>query len=785
MRSKFTYILLSCVIYFSGSMVFAQDIPNVDVKSVPQSDIKRAESAIQDAGLTPQQAADLARQRGATEQQVQDMMNRMAEGDGTGVEGEVTTDPVQDAIEELEATDLEQTEEESTRKGAFDAAGRVFGSYLFNSKNLTFEPSIYIQTPKNYEIGIGDQILINIWGNSQNNYQLTVNRNGQITIPDVGPIYIAGMTFDAAEDKIKSRLNAIYADMRGANPETFAQINMGQLRSIQVNLVGDVSAPGTYTIPVTSTVFNALYLSGGPGGIGSFRNIKIIRDNKVFKTIDIYEFLIDADPSANIMLKDQDIIFIPPVEKRVEVTGEFKRTGLFEMKEPQNLDRLIRFAGGFTDDSYVLKLQIRRKGFYGYQIIDVPIQEASQTALKDGDEIRNYRILDIFENRVSISGAVTRPGEYEWKEDMNLKELIIKADSITPDAYLTMGTITRYNEDLTTTNITFNVDRILNGEDTIELLPEDVVNIKSHFALSEARFFIVSGQVISPGTFTYSDSITLKDAIFRANGFTEGADSTFIEVARRLSYEEAAELTDILVHKFRFTLDRDFQLSDEDAMFRIEPYDHISVKRAPGFRNQVIVNVSGEVKYAGTYSVLNKNQRISDLLEMAGGITQQAFLPGATLSRFSEELGSENVAIDLPEIINNKGSDIDLYLRNGDRLNIPEFMQTVKVVGNVENPYSLTFENRKNLKYYIAQAGGFMNNADERRVYVQYANGSTASTRNFIFKDYPKIQPGSVIVVPEEPPKEGGMSAGEIVSLSTALSSMALVIVTLVNTLSP
>ncbi len=488
MRPIFTLMLL-LIVFYSGS--FAQDVKSVDVKTLPKSDIQKAQQAMKDAGLSPQDAADMARQKGATEQQIQDFQNRLQEGN-TSTDGTITN-PVQEAADQVEQ---QQDVEKSSRTANLTTGNRIFGSYLFNSKNLTFEPSLNIQTPKNYEIGIGDQILINIWGNSQNNYQLAVNKDGQIMIPDVGPLYIAGSTFEDAEKKIRERLTAIYADMGGNNPQTFAQVNMGQLRSIQVNLVGEVTTPGTYTLPVTATTFNALYLSGGPNDIGSFRNIKIIRNNKVFKIIDIYNFLVNADPSDNISLKDQDIIFIPAAEKRVEVNGEFKRNGLFELKEGETLSDLIRFAGGFTQDAYLAKTQIYRKTQQGYQIIDVPFNELKTTALNNGDEIRNEKITDLYENRVTISGAVYRPGQYEWKTGLTLKELIMKADSLTPDAFQNRGIITRYNKDLTTSAIAFNVGEIVNGQKNIPLQPEDMILIKSHFDLKEQPYISVNGEVL-------------------------------------------------------------------------------------------------------------------------------------------------------------------------------------------------------------------------------------------------------------------------------------------------
>jgi len=751
----------------------AQDVQSVDVKSLPQSDIQKAQKAMQDAGMSTQDAANLARQKGATEQQIQDFQNRLNNSN----QGEVIADPVQEASEKVES---QQDVEKSVRQSEFSAGGRIFGSYLFSNKNLTFNPSVNIQTPKNYEIGIGDQILINIWGNSQNNYQLTVNTNGQIIIPDVGPVYIAGSTFQEAEKKIIQRLTSIYADMGGANPQTFAQVNMGQLRSIQVNLVGEVAVPGTYTVPVTATVFNALYLSGGPNNIGSFRNIKIIRDGKIVKTVDIYKFLVQADPSDNTMLKNEDIIFVPASEKRVEVKGEFKRNGLFELKEDEKLSDLIRFAGGFTENSYLAKTQIYRKTQQGLQISDVSFAQLTTTTLENGDEIRNEKIQSTFENRVTITGAVYRPGEYEWKPGMTLYELIVKADSITPDAFRNRGIITRYNPDLTTVSVNFSVSEILNKQNNIVLQQEDMILIKSHFELKEQPFFTVNGEVLKPGRFNWSDNTTLGDAIFLAGGLTEGADSTFVEVARKLSYEEASSLSDTISHIIVVNLSRGLVLGENDDTFQLKPYDQISVRRAPNYRQEETVFITGEVVYAGAYALRHKRQRISDLINMAGGLTPQAFVLGATLNRNSEELGTERIAIDLKAILSNPGSEADLLLNNGDRINIPEFMQTVKINGSVQNPFSIVFEPGKNAKFYINKSGGFSSDAHKKKTYVQYANGATAVTKSFIFRSYPEVQPGSQVVVPKKPEKPAGDS-GRWLAFASVLASIAVSVATVVS----
>jgi protein involved in polysaccharide export with SLBB domain len=765
------------VLLLSSNILFAQDVKSVDVKALPQSEIKKAQKAMQDAGLSTQDAANIARQKGATEQQIQDFEGRLQNNNSPAETDNAITDPVLEAAEEAE--DQENTEK-STRQVNFNAGGRIFGSYLFNNKNLTFNPSVKIQTPKDYEIGIGDQIIVNIWGNSQNNYQLQVNTNGQILIPDIGPVYIAGSTFQEAENKIIQRLTSIYSDMGGSNPQTFAQVNMGQLRSIQVNLLGEVTAPGTYTLPVTATVFNALYLSGGPNGIGSFRNIKIIRNNKIFKTIDIYKFLVNADPSENILLKDDDIIFIPAAEKRVEVNGEFKRNGLFELKEDEMLSDLIRFAGGFTENAYLSKTQIYRKTQQGFQISDVPFPQLSSTSLLNGDEIRNKQILTIFENRVSISGAVSRPGEYEWHQGLTLYDLIMKADSILPDAFLNRGIITRFNPDLTTSSISFSVEDVITRKSNVELFQEDMVLIKSHFDLKEQPTILINGEVLSPGRFVWSENMTLGDAIFLAGGFTEGADTTFIEIARRLTYDEAAELSDELGQIIVANLSRDLGIDKNDAEIIIKPYDQISVRQAPNFRKGKTAYITGEIAYAGAYAINNKQQRISDLIKMAGGLTPQAYINGATLMRFTDELGTEQVAINLNNIINFPGSEADLFLNNGDRINIPEFMQTVKISGSVQNPFSVTFLTGKSAKYYVDRSGGFDTDAHKKKTYVRYANGTTAITKGFIIKNYPDVQPGSQIIVPQKQEKKSSDS-GKWIAWASVLSSLAIAAATVIN----
>lgn len=760
--------LLSLACSFIIFIATAQDVKNVDVKSLSKQDVQKAKNAMQNAGLTPEQAAEIARQKGATEEQIKDMLQRMKEQQ-TGQQSYLDTiTPPGQVNEENKNT------ENSKRTTKVNTQSKIFGSYLFNSKNLTFEPNINIQTPKNYTIGIGDQILIQIWGNSQNNYQLNVNRNGQIIIPDVGPVYIAGLEFNTAEERIKQRLTEIYSDMGGTAPGTFAQVNMGQLRSIQVNLLGEVTTPGTYTLPVTATLFNALYLSGGPDSIGSFRNIKIIRDNKVLQNVDIYKFLVDADPSGNFILKDNDIIFIPPANSRVEVDGQFKRTGIFEIKQDEKLNDLIRFTGGFNQNAFLSRIQIQRITQQGKQILDVPYDQLSSFQLMNGDKLSTGRIVEEFQNRVTITGAVYQPGEYEWTEGLTLFDLIMKADSLTPDAFNNRGIITRFNPDLTTTTIPFDVEKIAKNRINIALKKRDIVSIKSHFAIGEQPYVTINGEVMNPGEMPWSDKITISDLVFMAGGFTEAADSSYIEVSRRLSYDEASKPTDTLVHIFNVKHTRDLK-AGADTPFYLEPFDHVSIKKAPGYREQGSATITGEVVYAGVYALENKNQRISDLVKRAKGITPQAFVEGASLRRKTDELGTETVAINLKTILTNPHGPNDLFLRDGDILYIPEYTQTVKVSGAVQNPFSITFEEGRTLKYYIDKTGGFGPEAARKKVYVKYPNGYTASTKTFIVRNYPEIGPGSEIVVPVKVKREG-MGLQGWLAVSSAFSSLAIAI---------
>jgi len=763
--------------------VTAQDIKNLDVKSMSSSQINQAKQALQNSGLSREQAIAEARKRGASDAQIQQMLQRMAitdkksGADTTLFSKDADLYRLQDSLE-IAGQSKKGAAPVKEVKSASDSAN--FGSYLFQSKNLTFEPALNIQTPKNYEINIGDEMIINIWGNSVQDYQLNVDRNGQIQIPQIGPVYVAGKTFDEATRMIKQRLIAIYSGMGGAQPNTFAQVNMGRLRSIRVNLVGEVEMPGTYTLPATASVFNALYLSGGPNQIGSFRTIKIFRDNELYRTLDMYDFLLNADQKNNIVLKNDDVIFIPVAEKKVSVKGEFKRTAIFELKNEENLKDLVRFAGGFTDEAYLLNVKIYRKTQEGLKILDIPNTDMNNTNLNNGDLVISEKILKKVENRVIISGSVFRPGEYEWKENMHLSELILKADSIVPNAQVEMGQMTRVNRDSTLSLISFNIKDVLSGKNDIRLEPKDSVMIKSHFELKDKPTITVDGRVRKGGSFEYMENMSVLDAIYLAGGFTEDADSNYVQISRRLTYREVAVLTDKLVDVFTIPLPRTLNANDQSTSFKLMPYDHIYIRRAPGYSEQGTVFIGGEVVYSGYYAIQNKKDRLSDLVKWSGGLTPDAYVEAATFNK----VGAGLVGIDLAKIMANPGSRNDLLLDPGDALAIPKKPQTVNVFGEVQNPFATVYAPGKGVMYYIKTSGGWAEKPDKGRIYAKYPDGSSDMTRSFIIHKYPKVKPGTQIIVPVKPERVAHPEKAQFwLAVGSTAGTLAITVISIVNML--
>ncbi len=798
------HIIILILLVVITQPLTAQTVPvdpaSVDVNSLSDAQVRRVAQEIQARGLTPEQASALAKANGASQTQIDQMMARMQQQGVVPVPGAGTATTATTVLAPPATYSIPKAAVKVSEK-----TKKIFGYQLFNSQSLTFEPGINIPVPQNYILGIGDQLTINVWGASQQRYQLTIDRSGTITIPDVGPISLNGVPFEKAQTLVRSRLTEIYNGMAGESPNTWAEVTLGSGHSIKVNVIGEVNTPGTYTLPSTATAFNALYLSGGPNDKGSFREIRLIRDGTTIKIFDVYDFLINGDPAANCQLREQDILLIPNYETRVEIEGEVKHEGIFEIKNNETVADLIRFAGGYSDKAYTASLTVIRNNEREREVRNVADANYGKFALKNGDIVGITTILDRFSNRVSISGAVFHPGNFELTPGMKLSDLIQKADGLREDAFMNRALIIRLKPDNTPENISFDPKQALDGSFNPELQKEDNILIQSVRDLREAQTVSITGEVLRPETFEYSDNMTLGDLIYKSGGFREAADLSGIEVVRRLSYEEAAKVNDKMNEIFKFSLTRELKLSATDASFHLKPFDEVFVRRSPGSHIQGTFFISGEVTYAGAYAITSKKERISDAIQRAGGLIPGAFINGATLKRtikLSETeiekkkllmkmdstlkgeifLESKNsVGIELGKILSHPGANIDLLLQPGDEIFIPREQQTIKVSGNVRNPLALTFEKRLTMKNYIDMAGGYGERSRKSKVYVLYANGTTASTHGFIFKVRPKVAPGSEIIVPKKPDQKSNDSAMKWVAIASTISSLAISVVTLVN----
>ncbi len=805
---KIKHLLTLFILFATAVPLLAQtgnvNPASVDVNNLSDAQIDRIIREIQSRGLSEDQAIALAKAQGASQTQIDQLMIRIQQRQmGSSNLSQTDSYGTSSGFDNTTSTGFKPLSSSKALFRATEKNRKIFGFQLFNSDKLTFEPAVNIPVPHSYILGIGDQITINVWGASQTTYQLRVDKNGSVIIPDVGPVAVAGLPFDRAKEMIRRKLTAIYSGMADETPNTWAEVSIGTIRSIKVNVIGEINVPGTYTLPATASAFNALYLSGGPNEFGSFREIRLIRDGQTIKVIDVYDFIINGDPSADVQLRDQDILFVPTYKTRVEMDGEIKRLGYFELKSTETLADLIRFAGGFSERAYTHTLNITRNSDREKMVHNVQEADFGKFQLQNGDLIRTDAILDRYANRVSIGGAVFHPGNYELTQGMKLSELIKKADGVKEDAFLNRGLIARIKEDYSLDNISFNLKEVLNGKEDLLLQKEDSVIIRSKFDLREAWSVNITGEVISPKRLDYRDNMTLGDLIFMAGGLKENADVSTIELSRRLTYEEAAQVTGKLNKIFQFKIARDLKLSPEDAAFKLQPFDEIFVRRAPGFRDQGTVQVTGEVTYAGTYSISDKHERISDIIQRAGGLIPGAYSKGATLMRerqlseaelqmrkqlmkkdslLKDSLETKQifaVGIELDKILANPGSEYDLLVQPGDVVNIPRLMQIVKVSGSVMNPIAMTYDKSYSMKEYISRAGGYADIAKRSKSYVLYPNGTTAAKKSWL-SGSPKVTPGSEIIVPAKPEKKDD-STMKWISIGSTVTSLAISIATLIN----
>lgn len=766
----------------------------------------------------PQELLDKAKQAGMSEEQIQQEMSKYIDKTTTTQQSQAeqltpekeTPGRVPLTNKELPPLELQREENKPIQK----LEEIVFGREIFSEKNLTFEPVLNIPTPVNYRLSAGDEVLIHVWGDSELNLKLTISPDGTIIIPDIGPVALSGLTIEAAEQRIRQELGRIMATIDGREPNTFVSVSLGQIRSIKVNIVGEAVVPGTYTLTSLATLFNALYAAGGVNNIGSLRSIKVYRNSKEIANLDVYNYLLHGEYNTNIRLEDNDMIIIGPYEQLVVAKGKIKRNRIFELKKGETLSQLLDMAGGFTGDAYTKDVTVKRKSGTRYQIATVTEEQFPTFTFHDGDSLLVDSVIPFYENRITISGAIWRPGEYELSPSVHtVKQLIQQAAGLKGDEFIGRAQITRLNPDFTHSVIAINIQDILNGiSPDIELQNEDQLYIPSLFDLREPYTIKVGGAVNQADTvLPYRKNMTIEDAIVLAGGLQEAAATVNVEVARRIKKPQSSQSTEQIAKVFKFTLKDGLGTSSGDTLFTLAPFDEVYVRFSPGYQKQQVVKVNGEVMFAGSYALPHKNTRLSDLIKESGGITPGAYVKGASLKRkLSDDeirqvetllqLSNTNkqskdsialsmanihdypVGINLEKALSHPGCTEDLVLQDGDILYIPQLQSTVKISGAVTYPNSITYNKGMSVRDCLSQAGGY-NDLSRKYPIVIYMNGQVATTRKtgIFFKRYPKVEPGCEIVVPSKSQRDRGASLSEIMSISSSATSMAAMVTSIIN----
>lgn len=737
-------------------------------------------------------ATELAR-RGVTREQAERVKKMYEQQTGTAA-GDMT------GTAKAEARLRQQTQEDNStlldeQPQAQEVAQQdaVFGRNIFNTRNLTFEPNVNIATPPNYRLGPGDEVVIDIWGASQNTIRQQISPDGTINLEQLGPVFLSGMSIERAQQYLTGELRKIYSDQSNQ-----IRVTLGNTRTIQINVMGEVIQPGTYALSAFSTVFHALYRAGGVSGIGSLRNVKVSRGGQTVATVDVYQFIMQGKTRDDIRLEEGDVIIVPAYEELVQITGNVKRPMRYEMKKGETLSTLLKYAGGFTSDAYTKSLRIVRQNGKEYQVNTVDDTDYSVCQLHDGDVITAEAILDRFTNKLEVRGAVYRPGIYELGGKLNtVRELVEKADGLMADAFTGRAVLYRERENKTREVKQIDIRAIMNGsQPDIPLQKNDVLYIPSIHDLEDLGNVQIFGEVTHPGDYPYADNMTLEDLVITAGGLRESASVVRVDVARRVKDPKSTESPAAIGQTFSFGLKDGFVVDGEPG-FTLQPYDQVFVRRSPGYSAQQNVVVDGEVLYGGTYALTSKNERISSIIAKAGGATQFAYVKGAKLTRVANEeeirrmqdvvnllrrqvgdamidsLGINvqstfTVGIDLEAALANPDSDADIVLREGDVISVPEYNNTVKIDGAVMMPNTVSFKKGESVKYYISQAGGYGQNAKKSKKFIIYMNGQIAQVKGSGKK---QMEPGCEIIVPSKRKKQ--FNIGNVVGLTSSIASLA------------
>ena len=685
----------------------------------------------------------------------------------------------------------------------------IYGHDLFQNRNLSFEPSANLATPQNYKLGPGDEVIIDIWGASQSTIQQVISPDGNIMVEDLGPVYLNGKTIQEADAYIKKVFSQIYSGLGGDDSNSSIKLSLGQNRSVLVNVMGDVENPGTYQVSSFATVFNAIYMAGGVSDLGSMRTVKLFHESKEVATIDMYDYIRNGKVQDDIRLNDNDVVIVSPHSLLVNIDGRIRRPMYYEMKENETLANLIDYAGGLESDAYRKDVRVIRMGDFQRQIFTVDKDAQSSFRLMDGDSVYVDSIQTTFANMAEVRGAVYRPGQFQIDGGITtVNQLIQAAGGLKEDAFPTRALLSRTNPDKTLTNLSIDIKGLMEGSAQDEpLRNNDVLFIPSLFDIGEVKTFSVYGEVLFPGDYRYADNTSIEDLILQAGGLKEDASLAKVDVVRRNRDKNATEKSENISETFSFSINEDLSIQDND--FRLQPYDEVYVRRSPGYSVNRRVIVEGEVTFPGYYSLMTNNGCLSDIMERVGQFSNEAYPEGArlvrtmtddervrmhniaeilaandsiTLARTLEKLQNSStyeVGINLKEAIEKPGGAADIVLRDGDRIIIPVFTNTVKINGEVMYSNTTPFVKGKNLKYYIEKAGGFSEKAKKNKAYVVYMNGSVSKAKKRSSK---LVQPGCEIIVPARQQRDG-LKTTEILSLGSTSASLATVVLALMNLL--
>ena len=808
MKKIIIVVLLFVALFQSGTVVAqdllkSTDLSTLKVDYLSDSDISKIKAQLQANNVTIEQAEPMALAKGMSASEFAKLKERLAmpvSKSGTikkeEDEGKVDT--------ELEKDSGRKQERIVNTKVKDSINALIFGSELFDNPTLNFEPNLKLATPVNYVLGPGDELQVSVYGIQEFSASIPVSVEGKVTIQYVGQIPVAGMSIEAATQKIRTAFARVYSTVSSGQSQV--SVSLSRIRTIKITLIGS-KQPGNYSISSLATVYNALFLGGGPGKNGSYRNIELLRNNKVYRTIDIYHFLVNGDQSDNVGLKDNDVIRIPAYTQRVTVEGQVKRPGIFEMKKGESFSDLLSFASGFNEFAYTASVNVLQKTSKEFKVKDIKSTEFTTYMPLSGDVFTVTKILNRFENRIKIDGAVFRPDTYSFYEGMRISDLIAKADGLKEDAYSKRARIIRLKPDLTTEIVNVNLEKALEGDlgADVSLKKEDVVTVYSILDFVEEYKITIDGEIKKPGIYDYNEGLTLNDFLVQAGGLT-GSASKRVEIARMIVSEQIDDANPNKAELFNIEISPD---NNEQAKnFELRPFDVVNIRKMAVYEKPEMVTVSGAVHYAGKYALVNKKSRVYDVVQRAGGLTSLANVEGVKIKRpiaakqiedienvnlnlgkkdsiqnklekkLKEELKFATIPLDWKAIAKNPNKASNVTLFPGDEIEVAAFNEGVKVAGNVLLTSEIPYEKGRSFGYYLSAVGGVDAKGWKKKAYVIYPNGKAATANSFLFiRSYPKVTPGSQIIVPEKP-EVRKMSTGEWVGIGSVISSLALLILT-------